>query len=114
MAVTTAAKNFGLDGILQATLTVSLHTADPDINGANEVTGGGYSRAAIMFAPASGAQSSNSNAALWTNLPSCTVTHVGLWRGSTFLFGSSLTQAKTVTAGDGLVLNASTWVVQMS
>jgi hypothetical protein len=114
MAVTTAAKNFGLDGILQSTLTVSLHTADPGINGANELTGGGYSRAAVTFAPASSARSANSSAALWTNLPACTVTHVGLWRGSTFLFGASLSQARTVTAGDALVLDASSWVVQMS
>lgn len=115
MALSTAAKNLMLDALLQgATIYVSLHTADPGVSGANEVSGGNYSRAVAVFSAASGGQSTNSQAIVWTDLPACTVTHCGVWRGTTFLFGAALTQSRTVSAGDGFFFRQNTMTVQVS
>jgi|YelNatPaOPRAMG01_1025707.scaffolds.fasta_scaffold66889_1 hypothetical protein len=112
--ISTAAKNYALDGLLQATLTASLHTADPGATGANEVSGGGYARASITFSAAGNGQSATSAAVTWLNLPAVTVTHVGIWRGGVFLFGAPLTQSRTVQAGDGLYMVIGTLTVQVS
>lgn len=115
MALSTAAKNVMLDALLQgATIYVSLHTADPGPTGTNEVSGGSYSRAVAVFSAASGGQSTNSQAIVWTDLPSCTVSHCGVWRGTTFLFGAALTAARTVSAGDGFFFRQNTITVQVS
>ncbi|GIU80191.1 MAG: hypothetical protein KatS3mg005_3429 [Bryobacteraceae bacterium] len=115
MAASSDAKNLMLDALLQgATLNVSLHTADPGVTGANEVAGGSYSRVVCTFAAASGGQSSNTQQLVWTDLPACLVTHCGVWRGTTFLFGAALTQARTLSAGDGFFFRPATVTVQVS
>lgn len=114
MAVSTTAKNMMIDALLQGSqIYISLHTADPVTAGSNEVSGGSYSRAAASFPAASNGQSSNSASVVWTDLPPTTITHCGWWRGSTFLFGAPLTQARTLSAGDGFFFRPNTLLVQV-
>lgn len=115
MAASVSARNMMLDALLQgATIYVSLHTADPGTSGASEVTGGSYARVVGMFSAASGGQAQNSQQIVWTDLPACTVTHCGVWRGSTFLFGAALRQSRTVASGDGFFFRAGSLVVEVA
>lgn len=114
MATSTAAKNLMLDAILQgAQIYVSLHTADPGASGGGEVSGGGYSRAAATFAVGNNGQSHNTQQLVWTDLPGVTVTHCGVWRQSTFLFGAALVQSRSLSAGDGFFFRPETLIVQV-
>lgn len=107
---------------------ISLHSADPGLTGASELTGSGYARVAVSpatgswAAPATnGAVREISNAALivfptasanWT-----AATHFGIWDAATvgnFIRGNILGASKTVLSGDhaefaigALVLNES-------
>lgn len=88
-----------------ATVYISLHTADPGLTGASEVSGGAYARQSIAFAAASAKVCINS--ALIT-FPTATVawgtiTHAGIWDASTagnFLFGDALTISRVIGIGD--------------
>ncbi|WP_421849908.1 phage tail fiber protein [Oricola sp.] len=96
---------------------VSLHTADPGLTGANEVSTGSwpaYAREeaaqggalADAFAAASAKATENANEILWAandGAGSVIVTHVGLWdaaSGGNFLFGAALAAPKTVAVTD--------------
>ncbi len=90
---------------------LSLHTADPGLTGASEVTGGTYGRQDVSgvakFPTVTGDSVVNSAAAIdFTLMPACTVTHVGLWDSQTtggsnnFIGGAALDASKTVNAGD--------------
>lgn len=83
-------------------LQLSLHTADPGEDGSSsEVTGGSYARQTITFGAASGGVSSMSNSPSFTNMPSCTVSHVAIWDNlSNCLFKGALSASKTVNSGD--------------
>jgi hypothetical protein len=105
-AVLNVMRNTGISAI--TTTYVSLHTADPGLTGASEVTAGGNSYArqdATFGAPGDGGggrQIANTAAITWTDMPSVTVTHVGLWDASTvgnFLYGDALTASQVVNAG---------------
>ena len=61
------------------TYYLSLHSADPVTTGANELSGGGYARQAIVFSAASGGSESNTAAITVPNAGTVPVTHVGLW-----------------------------------
>lgn len=83
---------------------VSLHTDDPGQDGANEVTGGTYTRQLPPFGAVSG-KSATSNADMeFTLMPACTITHLGLWGYITdtwyFIWGGTLGSSKVVGAGD--------------
>ncbi len=98
-----------------ATHYISLHSADPALTGANELTGNGYARVAVTAntsnwsAPATnGSVREISNAAAIT-FPAATgsawaaATHFGIWSASTtgnFLRGAALAASKTVGVGD--------------
>ena len=88
----------------------SLHTATPGFTGANEVSGGSYTRQQITWvAPLSGGfatpgQKVSSNAQSWTGMPACTVTHFGWFgtsgaSGGTWLGGGILGSSLTVPSG---------------
>lgn len=107
---------------------ISLHSADPALTGANELTGNAYARVAVATATGSwsapatnGAVREISNAALivfptasanWT-----AATHFGIFDAATvgnFIRGNALGASKTVLSGDhaefavgALVLNES-------
>lgn len=82
---------------------VSLHTADPGEDGANECTGGSYVRQAGSFGAAAGGAVSNDALIEFTDMPACTLTHAGVWDAASagnFLWGGALSASKTVNAGD--------------
>lgn len=62
----------------------SLHTGDPGITGANEVSGGDYARVPVGWnAPAAGAMTADGELVfLVPPLGSDEVTHVGLWNAA--------------------------------
>ena len=98
-----AGKNLMLDGLAGGVTFVSLHTADPSTNGANEVTGGTYTRESVGWASAASG-SVSSNVQIVFDVPgSTTITHLGYWSASTAgtFYGSRQldTQQTYATAG---------------
>lgn len=98
----------------------SLHTADPDEDGSGtECTGGTgpYARQSITFAAASGGSKSSSATITFTGMPSCTVSHIGIWDASTsgnFLAGGAVTGgSKTVNAGDTFEITSGSLTVTL-
>lgn len=99
------------------TFYVSLHSADPGLTGASELTSGtapGYARVAVTAnttnwsAPATNGsvrQIANAVAIAFATASGAwpTATHFGLWDASTtgnFYRGNALTASKTVASGD--------------
>lgn len=90
----------------QATPYASLHSDDPGLTGADELSGNGYgTRPAVTFGAASGGATDNTAK---VSLPTASgdwteATHQGLWDASTagnFLWGGALTDARTVLTGE--------------
>jgi hypothetical protein len=107
MANSTYMKNAVLDAFFGAgAITMSLHTADPGVSGANEVSGGLYARQAVTYGAAASGEIKNTATATFAGLPACTVTHAGFWKNGQFCQGAALTAARTVLAGDGLYFSA--------
>lgn len=81
----------------------SLHTADPGLTGASEVTGGTYVRQAVALTAASSSHTDNSALLSWTLMPAVAAPGVlfgGLWDASTvgnFLIGGPIAPASQVT-----------------
>lgn len=75
----------------------SLHTADPGITGASELTGGSYARVQAGFPAATTGAATNAGATI--NVPAGnTVTHWGRWTAAssgTFFTGGSLPASET-------------------
>ena len=95
-----------------AAVYLSLHTADPtDAGTGAEVSGGSYARQAITFnaAHATAGTIDNSSVEEFTNMPACTVTHIGVWDAASsgnLLFFGAVTASKAVGAGDTISLSA--------
>ena len=95
-----------------AAVYLSLHTADPtDAGSGAEVSGGSYARQAITFnaAHATAGTIDNSSAEEFTNMPACTVTHIGVWDAASsgnLLFFGAVSASKTVTSGDTISMAA--------
>ena len=91
---------------------LALHTADPtDAGSGAECSGGSYARQAITFnaAHATNGTIDNSSDEEFTNMPGCTVTHIGVWdhaSAGNLLFYGAVSASKTVTAGDTISLAA--------
>lgn len=97
-----------------ANFYVSLHSADPGLTGASELSGNGYARVAVATATGSwSAPATNGSNREITNagvisFPTATAdwataTHFGIWDASTsgnFIRGSALSASKTVQLGD--------------
>ena len=78
--------------------TVSLHTADPGngtTSAAGEVTGGtpAYARKAVTFAAAAAGSRASSVAVVFDVPGATTVSHLGYFRGATFLGSRALRNA---------------------
>lgn len=86
-------------------------TATTAAGGGTEVTGGSYARQAVAFtfgAAGSGAVANTSDES-FTNMPACTVTHVGIRdasSGGNLLLHGALAASKTVAAGDTFTIAA--------
>ena len=89
-----------------AAVYLALHTADPvDAGSGAEVSGGSYARQATAFdaAHATTGVTQNTDVETWTNLPACTVTHIGIWdavSSGNLLFHTAVDSSKTVANGD--------------
>lgn len=84
-----------LDRILRSSLDVSLHSADPSTTGANELSGSGYARQSISDWHGPQALNAISNTTLEFSTDGTTVTHLGLWRSTTFIWGVALDESLT-------------------
>lgn len=96
------------------TFYLSLHSADPGLTGASELSGNGYARVAVTAnttnwgAPATNGSVRQIANAVAMTFPTAsgawtTATHFGLWDASTtgnFYRGAALTASKTVASGD--------------
>lgn len=78
-------KHVALDGLAAVAVFASLHTAQPDASGSNEVSGGSpaYARKAVTWAAASGGAKAFSNSPVFDVPASTTVAFVGLWSAGT-------------------------------
>lgn len=94
-----------------ANLQISLHTGDPGLTGANEVSGGAYARVNVVRntgnwnAPGVGGLIDNVNQITFptpTGANWGTITNAGIWdgAGTNFLFKAPLTGSRTVNDGD--------------
>lgn len=93
MGATTAVKNAMLDAV---TVTqMSLHSGDPGTTGANEISGGSpaYARKNVTLGAASGGVRSVASPPSFDVPGGVTISHWGLWNGSTFLWGGTLKNA---------------------
>lgn len=92
MALSTNGRNTAVDGLATAATSVSLHTADPGTTGANEVTGGtpAYARKTPTWAAAAGGSRALQGTVVFDVPSGVTVSHFGLWNGTTFLGGDVL------------------------
>lgn len=77
---------------------MSLHTGDPGTTGANEYAGSGYSRQALSFGAAS-AGVVNAAAVSFPVAADTTITHIGIWDGSSNFLDSKAVNVDFVTAG---------------
>jgi hypothetical protein len=96
-------KHLMLDGFATGVAFVSLHTADPDGSGSDEVTGGSYTREAISWASATSGSVVTDTQIVFDVPGSTTINHLGYWSASsagTFYGARALDTAQTfATAG---------------
>lgn len=81
---------------------ISLHTGNPGETGANEVAGGSYVRKTVPFSTALTGSCFNETDVLFPLMPSCTLSHVGIWTeetGGDFLWGGAMSGPLVVSAG---------------
>ncbi len=84
---------------------LSLHTGDPTDDDGAECSGGSYARQLCAFdaAHATGGNTANTDAETFSNMPACTVTHIGVHdhvSAGNLLFHTAVTTEKAVLAGD--------------
>lgn len=78
MTVDTTARNIAADAVTAVAIRMALHTDDPGAGAANELSGGGYSRQAVPWDPASGAIAAMSDP-IDFDVPAVTVAWVSIW-----------------------------------
>lgn len=110
MALSTYIANKILDAILNATtltgitnVYISLHTADPGLTGASEVTGGSYARQLASFETAASKASQTDAVIEFAGMPTATITHIGIWDAASagnFLWGGVNSGSQSVSAGN--------------
>lgn len=113
MGYTAAAKNGMLDGapLRQRITDLSLHSADPGATGANEVTGGGYTRAAVVEADFTAAAAGAFTLVAdepFVGPSEGACTFFGSWDGTTFLGGGALTGDQAFNVAGEYILKAGT------
>lgn len=113
MPASSDGKNFLVNAQAGEIDRISLHTADPGDNGANEVTGGSpaYARKTPTWAAVGGTPGERQlNADLDFDVPACTVAWAGLWKNSGSVFHGKIDLTDEVFAAQGIyrLLAAST------
>ena len=80
---------------------LSLHTGDPGLTGAAEVTGGSYARQTPTFGAPANATATTTAPVSFTGMPACTVTHAGVWTpAGVWINGGPLGAPQVVNAGN--------------
>lgn len=96
---TVAALNLAADAVAGAVAEISLHTAEPDTSGSDEVSGGSYARQTASYASASGGSADLSSSVTFDIPASTTVSHYGLWDStSAFLGAEALASSQTFSS----------------
>jgi hypothetical protein len=93
-----AGKNLLLEGLAVGVDFVSLHTADPDGSGSDEVSASPYARRSVAWAAASSASISSASTIVFDVPGSTTINHLGYWSASsagTFYGARALDTAQT-------------------
>lgn len=104
--LTTAALNSLIDTFRGDITLVSLHTASPGTTGANEVSSGSYAKVAETYAAAASGSSDLATPLVFGPVAGAvSVTHYGLWAGSTFKGGNPCTN-RTLASGDTYTLTS--------
>lgn len=101
--IVAAGLNAYVTGFTTVAVYASLHTADPSTGGANEVTGGSYTRESISWGAASAGTAASSAPIVFDVPGSTTITHLGYWSavsGGTF-YGSRALDTSQTYATDG-------------
>jgi hypothetical protein len=110
MGYTDATKALGNDAMLGTPVWVSMHSASPSSNGANEITTNGCARVQVEFGAAAGTNGAKANSNVERFGPATPgamtqATHWGYWTletGGTFRGGFALTTPRTAGIGDYL------------
>jgi hypothetical protein len=112
-----AGKHLMLNGFSAGVTHVSLHTADPSTNGANEVSASPYTRESVSWASAASGSLQNSAQVVFDVPGTTTITHLGYWSASTSgtFYGSrqldtsqTFATAGTYTIGANLITESIT------
>lgn len=101
------------DDMLPEGAWVSLHIADPGVDGASELGGGEYVRQRAALVRTAIGVVSNSNDMKFPRLPATVVTHLGLWDapdGGRFLAGAPVLEPQRTLDNQSLTLD-STYLV---
>lgn len=80
---TAAAETTAITAVKNAATFISLHTADPGTNAANELSGGSYTRQAVTWGTVTNGSVTASAAAVLQVPAATTITHWALHTGST-------------------------------
>lgn len=104
MALTEAGLNVAADAVAGVVGFVSLHSANPGTNGANELTGGSpaYARKAATWNAATGGNADSSNAPAFDVPAGADVAYVGFWSavtGGTFYGSAAVTTESFASQG---------------
>ena len=83
MALNGNGLNAQVSGLTAVAVYASLHTAEPNTSGSNEVTGGSYTRESISWNAASNGTATSSANIVFDVPANTTITHLGYWSAST-------------------------------
>lgn len=111
MALTNAVLDVGNNAITAVLGFASLHTANPGGTGANEVTGGGYTRIAAVWDPSSGAVAALDGALDFVGPANGAAQYIGFWSlisAGTWRGGAALTGDQTFNAAGEYTVTAVT------
>lgn len=95
-----SAANAALDSF--TITTASLHSDNPGLTGANEVTGGSYARQSFTFSAASAGARVGNATSVFDVINGTTINWVAYWNGPTFVVARK-TAAPLVFSQDGKV-----------
>jgi hypothetical protein len=77
-----AGKDLLLEGLAVGVTFVSLHTADPDGSGSDEVSASPYARRSVNWAAAASGSVSSASAIVFDVPGTTTINHLGYWSAS--------------------------------
>jgi len=101
--------NVQVSGLTAVAVYASLHTAEPNASGSNEVSGGSYTRESISWNAASSGTATSSANIVFDVPTSTTITHLGYWSassGGTFYGSRALDVSQTFSSAGTYTISA--------